>query len=495
MSSLSFFPIRWSINSSWTRVFCYGKTSPNERIGISLPLNPSLLFLGSSIEIDSYVMNGFLSQPPDYLGKGVYRLSFSNRKQLQDFTRSYHGPGKVIKQNPLRSFFRSQKLSPGNWQEILDLETGEFPSQVPLNFHSRRIRTLEGREQISLNLFLFVDCDEVSLTAEYLGQNQSHSFRGTHLIKKIIEDCSPDSLIYFITPESDYCGPEDSNYRKKIDWSRLEDTRPTSGEHLLQLWTEGQWMKKLREWSNFWSHDITEHLEEDIEKEAFDLIQGLDPSQDLSIQKPQRGVFRDVYWTPIQVPLGTLGDYFLHSEFEYLLIQLGLVQIPSLLWVDKSRIVTRKPISEESQVGLLAIISESDRVLQTEKDLFRSGMGPLTYPPFPLFEKAFLQRIKGERPDVPDVLDTSDFAISIRFSLSQSVPPYTVLAKQLQEGGQLSSCFRQNVSYIQTFKGPILLELINQEKEKWLDQIDIEWYERYIQEILGNIFPSISKLK
>jgi len=494
MSSVKFFPSRWSIDPTWTRVFCLGKSGPPgySQISVTIPFNPYLILTGSLDELDFYVANGFLSQPPVSIGKEIYRCFFSDRSALQKFVRDYSGPAKVILPDPLRAFFVFRGLKPGNWQEIYNIRTGH-QGVHELDFCSDEILSFNQGGNPDLNLFLVINGDQVTLTVDYFGQLRSHSFTGVGPIRTMLEQYSPDRVIYYIYPNTDY-----TLFFEKgacIDWSKIQSTVPLTSDELHRDWNEVQADLIVQELSNFWVQDISTQLESDLIKEAIDLIQMIDPTRDLRIHHPKQGIFKNVYYTPVTNFLGTsvLEEYFFGSGVEWLLCKLGAINVPNSIWIDDTYVVTTHPYHGSNQASL-AIVSDSDRVLvDSEMKLHRSGMGPLTYPPFPLFDKIFLgimeSIISGRKVMFPPN-ETSDFIITTFLSntLAKTTEPYVSLAKQLQELGELPVKFKKRIHYIQTKEGPILMELVDYDRAKWFAQLDTDWYNRIIQSTLGKIF-------
>ncbi len=502
MSSARFFPTRWNINPSWTHISSSGRSEFGFPVHVMLKNEPYLTLLYSNddfYELDSFVSNGVILKSPENVSPGLYRVFFSDKNGLELFLQEYNGTADIVQTHPLRSFFISKRIQPGNWQEILNIKTPpESQDSTNLEFYSESISSLEVTEPKSLNLFLVADKGLVTLTIDFQGQTRNHSFdTWTSEVIRIVQEYGPNRIIYYV-PDG-IPSLEFGSRAAFIRWNQLDLSTPENSSDMHRLWSLLKCEEKIRSLSNFWKQDITEHLSNSEQEEATDLIRTIDP---LFTPKPNgtkiQGIFRDPWLTPIEKNFSVsppVQKYFLNSGFEYLLTELTYPRSNDLLWISPQFIATRTPIDINSQKQLLIIIGGPDRILiDIHGKIHRTGLGSITYPPFRLLNKYFLSAVESllhgrTSVSVPPAIE-EDFIITkfISSSTISTVETDKLLARQLQELGKMPVKFRQLVSYIQTTSGPVLMTLVEKDPKRYFSMLDLDYYTNEIYKNLSRLF-------
>ena len=527
MSLVKFFPVSWSIDPNWTYVSSIGRTPDRRSVNITTNNSPSLILsyddhnqadVGKS-ELKTFLMNGTISEEPTLISNGVYSVSFLNKCSLETFTKLYTGTARIIQRDPLRTFFATRKINPGNWQEINHIKTAPFicESSREFNFYSEDLQSLsDSQEQMVLNLFLVVDRAKsdgsISITVDLSGETRTHVVDDFSTLAQCIREYNPDRIIYYQHDTVDLQGyfcPK----TVVIDWSRLsslDSQKPNDSLELAQFWSVSGGEEIIRKISNFWLSDISRWLCSDQIKELIDLIRVWYPQFQARIYNTNRqGIFRQFWLSPLS-NLRIRPGYdqivtHLGKNVILLLIQIGVYEIPNdTIWIDSSGIATESSLGPESQRQLVTVIVDSDRIyIDSQGNVHRSGLGPLTHPPFKLLDKYFLNVLERlinpdlqtleVRAEQDDFIITSIISSSLNSVKSAKSEPYSTLTKQVQELGLLPVKYKTTIQYIQTVSGPVLMELVNKNRSKYFSILDYQYYHNQIQEILGKLFPKSRK--
>lgn len=513
MSSVIFFPSKWNIDHSWTRVSCIGKNTLNNPVHVTIKNVPYLIMVYAtdksrvgwepaatdksrvicipSDELESFRMQGVILSY-ETLTSETFRLFFSDHNAISLFNNHYIGAGRIINHDPMRNFFGIKSINPYSWLEIKNIRTAPFPSEFDLDYLSDSIQSAIDQSQPCplLNLFVYVDIGEegcqINATAKLQSQVRTHEISSFTQLGEIVTAYKPDQLIYSIKYQF-----EDQIERipirgAYINWFDLPLQSPKDLSELISMW-DSIGFNTLSNLSKFWKQDFTTHKSNGLEYEMIDLLSTIEPTFIPKIVKfTKQGVFKPVWTQNPNILLsncscGSIKEYFRNSGFEWVAIMSGCVAIPSsVIWADQIAVVYDVQPSESAQKDILAIARDSDRLLVDSRQMIhRIGLGPICNPPFKLMNKYIVKLVESivyQRNDLQITPERKDFVITAIVNPTEN----DSLVKQMQENGILSLRTRCHVKYIQTTSGPILYDTVLKNPDKYFNELDLAWYNSFV---------------
>ena len=324
-----------------------------------------------------------------------------------------------------------------------------------------------------------------------------------------------------------------------IDYSILDSIL------LRELWSSSQIGLRLAVWANFWKQEAEDVLvteKEDLFKNLYNYYWLSAPEKYNIGRAPgverKPGIHYNVYIYSLSdiylTTLEQLGDrvaYFFTDYFKttddgiipfksgYFNVKFKQVedfirtQIPDdrIVWIEENSVAVlgNRPTNSEDlgpvpffplvyYIPLIVVEQKSWLLIDQSGTTFKKGTSAFVRPPFPLVDKYINTMIQSllehpgqpvNRPNIESTME--DLVLETKVSATDftRIPKQKeAIIRQLNELGLPVLRTWRKVRYIQTLQGPVIEEIYSMSPEKYGQQIDIQFYNKKLDEILKRVF-------
>lgn len=509
MASVVFYPIHWYEDASWDAIQTLGQLRNGSSVYVRIPFAP---YFTARCRLDdhSYLLDKTPITQVHKIGEDVYRLHVANKKDYDQAVAYVETLGEVLDkdQDIKTKFFIERGIRPASWLIARDVQTPAIGTgYADLEYYTENISVysvqwppMDGRLAfVAGDTIMVVDGDKTYNVDDIMASRPVRIVTMGHHIDPKTRSVSHVDLADVFAMLYPYA------------------TRYTtdSVQEIYDLWVEHGTTEYLASIANLWMTSVDRVLTTPPSRLFTDLVQAFEPlpcacPKARLESEAKTGVYRDVYlYSTSDLCLDAIArtstllaskvvQHFRGSNMGVVPYRSGYfpvdkIRVPDdeILWLRDHVLVTktRRHGIPAKRLPIFIIWSKSCVIVDEDGNVYKHGLSRLVRPPFTMVDRYLdylidhLVKHKRKRVVFPKLeLELDDFAMETKVTPKDLESP---LVQQMLEHKITIERPWHQVRYIKTRHGLVIEDIYSKDPEKYIRDLDLEYYNRQVREILA----------